>query len=183
MLTEEQSKLVSENHNLIFFVLGHRIFDEKQFDDYYGDAAIGLCKAAASFDPKKGEFSTHAYHVIMNEINMQSRRNRRWEQNGELLSLNCLFESDDRKDAEFEEFFRSNDNIEEICITRGIFDEIPHIINQREQEIMKMLYMGKKQSEIAKHFQVSQGTISKTINRLKKKIDNAIEKGIITYEN
>lgn len=66
MLTAEQKKLVEDNQALIFFAL-------KKFhypaDDFYDLAAIGLCKAAARYDPEKGAtFASYAVQSIRNEL-------------------------------------------------------------------------------------------------------------------
>ena len=66
-LTSKQSRLAEENYNLIYAYLAKYNLSE----EYYGDAAIGLCKAAQTYDENYGtEFSTYAYmcmkHACMN---------------------------------------------------------------------------------------------------------------------
>ena len=61
----EQKKLFEDNHNLIYsYAKKKHISSEK----WYDVLAIGLCKAARSFDPDKGKFSTWAYRFFDNEI-------------------------------------------------------------------------------------------------------------------
>lgn len=54
-LSDEQVKLVEENHNLIYSFLSSNNF---LADDYYDLAAIALCETALHYDPSKGSFST-----------------------------------------------------------------------------------------------------------------------------
>lgn len=66
-LTEEQRELVSKNHDLIYSYAHKRNIS---IDEYYDVLAIGLCKAAKSFDNNKAGFSTFAYRCMENELNM-----------------------------------------------------------------------------------------------------------------
>ena len=70
-MTKEQQKLIEDNHNLIYGVLKEYNLDR---EDWYDIAAIGLCKAAISYDNSIGEFSTLAYRYIHNEILHEYRR-------------------------------------------------------------------------------------------------------------
>ena len=73
-MTNKQARLVEENHNLIYGFL-HK---HKLSEDFYGDAAIGLCKAAETFDEtKNSSFSTYAYKCMFNECGIQIRLNNR----------------------------------------------------------------------------------------------------------
>lgn len=49
-MNDEQRKLVENNHNLIYAIL-HKY--NLPIDEYYDVAAIGLCKAAITFDAEK----------------------------------------------------------------------------------------------------------------------------------
>lgn len=60
---EYYQKLIEENHNLIYTFMIKYHYSE----DYYGDAAIGLCKAARLYDESKGAFSTIAFACMRNE--------------------------------------------------------------------------------------------------------------------
>ena len=60
-ITEEQKKLAEENHNLIYRFLSKY---NLSIDDYYDIAAIGLCKAAMTFDKSKSKFSTYAFKCM-----------------------------------------------------------------------------------------------------------------------
>ena len=63
-LTPEQVRMVEENHNLIYgFMHKNNLCEEM-----YSIAAIGLCRAAATFDKDNGAaFSSYAYVCMFNE--------------------------------------------------------------------------------------------------------------------
>lgn len=88
----EYRRLIEENHNLIYaFMQKHHLSE-----DWYGDCAVGLCKAAKIFDESKGyKFSTVAYRIMYNEMAMRYRdhENKRIP----AASLNSLI-SDDSDD-------------------------------------------------------------------------------------
>ena len=64
-MTDEQRKMAEQNHNLIYGFLNNNNLDE---EEYYGMAAIGLCKAVMSYDHKRGKLSTLANKCMKNEI-------------------------------------------------------------------------------------------------------------------
>jgi RNA polymerase sigma factor (sigma-70 family) len=71
-LTDEQRRVVADNHNLIYDMLNRNNWS---IDEYYDVAAIGLCRAAVGFDPAKGfTFSTYAGKVIINAVLCEQRK-------------------------------------------------------------------------------------------------------------
>lgn len=75
-LNDTQRKLVEDNHNLIYsFLNSHRLSLDAD-EDWYGTAAIGLCKAALAYDSsKKLKFGTLAYVCMENEVRCIMRVN------------------------------------------------------------------------------------------------------------
>lgn len=73
-LNDEQRKLAEDNHNLIYSILQKYKLGYDDVEDWYGIAAEGLCKAAATYDPSSGNtFSTYAYTVMGNDIKCMFR--------------------------------------------------------------------------------------------------------------
>lgn len=70
-LTPQQQKLVEDNHNLIYSLAYKKNIN---LDEFYGDLAIGLCKAALAFDENRGKFSTLAYTSMYNEYKIRLRQ-------------------------------------------------------------------------------------------------------------
>lgn len=63
-LTDEQRRLVEENHDLIYWFMHKKDLSE----DWYGDLACALCRAALVWNPAFGSFSTFAHTCFMNEM-------------------------------------------------------------------------------------------------------------------
>lgn len=84
-LTPDQRDMVADNHNLIYGVLNkHNLCIE----DWYGCAAVGLCRAAQSYDPGRGfTFSSYAYAVMLNEIRHHLRAARLGKRTAVVVSL------------------------------------------------------------------------------------------------
>lgn len=56
-----------------------------EYDDLFQIAAIGLIKAAKTWDPERGKFSTHAVTVMQNEIRMELDKAPRFKRHVDLL--------------------------------------------------------------------------------------------------
>ena len=93
-LTSTQQKMVEDNHKLIYGA-AHKY--KINLEEYYDVLAIGLCKAAMAFDETKGQFSTFAYIIMLNEYNGVLRHNKTSSvipaQN--IVSMNTRMASDD----------------------------------------------------------------------------------------
>lgn len=74
-LNEIQQKRVEEYYYLIISYLKTYCLDEDSIEDWYGAAAVGLCRAALCYDPSGGEgFPEFAYRYIEAEIKEERRR-------------------------------------------------------------------------------------------------------------
>lgn len=70
-LNNDQQKLCEENMNLAYHIISQYYPTYIHDDDIKASALFGLCKAAESYDPEKGLFSTYAGKCIRNEINQE----------------------------------------------------------------------------------------------------------------
>lgn len=66
-LTPEQQQLAADNERLIHLAI-RRYAPNEDADDLYGHAAEGLLRAASTYDPTRGKFSTHAMWCMRGEI-------------------------------------------------------------------------------------------------------------------
>lgn len=87
MTNQEVEQAVTDNQNLVRFVI------KKFFPDFYDDEDvfqvgwIGLWKACISYDSSKSKFSTFAVRCIINEIRMELRSRAKLWQFGDIASL------------------------------------------------------------------------------------------------
>ena len=73
-LTPKQQRLVEENQKLVYEV-AKRYIGHHDFENIQASGFLGLCQAAARFDPKRGfRFSTYAWKCIAREVNKASDR-------------------------------------------------------------------------------------------------------------
>lgn len=66
-LTPEQQQLAADNERLIYLAI-RRYAPNEDADELYGHAAEGLLRAASTYDPTRGKFSTHAMWCMRGEI-------------------------------------------------------------------------------------------------------------------
>ena len=71
-LTEEQKKLVSDNHDLIDFFVNIK---KLQKDDYYYVLAEALCKAAKNYNKDLSAFRTYAVYAMNTALKNAIRKN------------------------------------------------------------------------------------------------------------
>lgn len=66
-LTPEQQQLAADNERLIYLAI-RRYAPDEDADELYGHVAEGLLRAASTYDPARGRFSTHAMWCMRGEI-------------------------------------------------------------------------------------------------------------------
>ena len=171
-LTEAQQALTEKNHAYIYYIikkLGLPV------EDYYGAAAIGLCKAARAYNPSKGTaFSTFAYAVMSNEIMQECRRGAKrirpvaslddflGDSDGDTLST-VIADPIDRIDA---------------IDTRLLLEQaIAHIKNPRTLEIVNLYMAGHRQADIAKHFGISRSYVGMILQSVKEFCKRSLQDG------
>lgn len=170
-LTEEQQELVTKNHNLIY---GYAYKRKISIDDYYDVLAIGLCKAAKSYDNKKYEFSTFAFKCMDNEIN---------------ATLKCLHKKTAIPDnlimsydsSVFEENFDGGLSLAETvpdtkscddAMCNVMMKEIISDLTQRESMVLKYLICGLTHSEIAEKLGCNRQNVTYFVGRIRKKLND-----------
>lgn len=137
ILNDTQRRLVEENHNLIYTFLNSRNLSLDAIEDWYGVAAIGLCKAALSWDEiKKIKFSTYAFVCMENIVRSELKKNSNSLHNYSISMDTCLNDTDEvtigdfvpDKNNEFNEF-------EFLDIVKEIYDKR----NSRDKKIIDMI--------------------------------------------
>ena len=83
-LTPEQQQLAADNEKLIWFFL-KKYASRSDPQELYGVAAEGLIRAAATYDPARGKFSTHAMRHMRSAVGSDQRCAKRKKRSGELV--------------------------------------------------------------------------------------------------
>ena len=83
-LTPEQKQLAADNEKLIWFFL-KKYASGSDPHELYGVAAEGLIRAAATYDPARGKFSTHAMYHMRSAVDFDQSCAKRKKRSGKLV--------------------------------------------------------------------------------------------------
>ena len=83
-LTPEQQQLAADNEKLIWFFL-RKYASGSDPQELYGVAAEGLIRAAATYDPSRGKFSTHAMYHMRSAVDFDQSCAKRKKRSGKLV--------------------------------------------------------------------------------------------------
>lgn len=83
-LTPEQQHLAADNERLIYLAI-RRYAPNEDADELYGYAAEGLLRAASTYDPTRGKFSTHAMWCMRSAVGLNQRCAKRKKRSGKLV--------------------------------------------------------------------------------------------------
>lgn len=168
-LTEEQRKIAADNHNLIYaYANKSRI----SIDDWYGVLAIGLCKAAKSFDNSKGEFSTLAFKCMDNEAKIHLKRMYKKSSipNNMIVSYDSpIFDDESNGNLSIAETMpdvkSSND-----MMYNAVINEFSGSLSERELDVFKYLIGGMTHNEIADIIGCKRQNVTYFVRKIRGKI-------------
>ena len=83
-LTPEQQQIAADNEKLIWFFL-KKYASGIDPQELYGVAAEGLIRAAATYDPARGKFSTHAMYQMRSAVDFDQSCAKRKKRSGKLV--------------------------------------------------------------------------------------------------
>ena len=162
-MTEEQKKLVEDNHNLIYFMIHKYNLD---IEEYYDIFALSLYKAAINYDISKGyTFSTYALSAMKGDFLHNIRKGNAQRRSGTCVSINEVV-YDNNSDG-------SSITLED-TLSNGLdaFDESITIdftkLSDRLRRILWLSYSGYTQNEISNIIGVSQAQVSRDLQKAKR---------------
>ena len=167
-LNDEQRKLVEQNHNLIYSAMTKCGIRRQDFDDYYGFAATGLCKAAIDYDESKAKsFSTYAYKCMRTEIRAYDRWRFADKRDERLtVSYNQLMNDLDENEKEYSFLLSDEKNNEKNLIFSLCFDEKIRILNNRDRIIINLKKKGYTNEEIGNALGVTYQAIQYQLKKI-----------------
>lgn len=169
VLNDTQRKLVEDNHKLIFSFLNNHNLSLDAVDDWYGTAAIGLCKAALTFDESRGiKFTTLAYVCMDNEVRHILRKNRK--NIISTISLNTEVSSECENCFLIDAIPDNRDCYNSIYLNDAIESAICKLSDRNKEIIDLIVSYDMTSSEIASKFGVSRQAISLVYCRFIKSI-------------
>lgn len=175
-MTDEQRKLVEDNHNLIYGFLNKK----ELTDDYYDIVALGLCKAAMNYDESKGKFSTLAFKCMDREMGIYYTYLKRKT----FIPENLVFSYNETANEDVSESIvdavlpDNNDRIG-YSLENIDFNCFMGLLKDKERQIIKCLKRGFNQKEIAEMMNMTQQAVSLNIKSIKRDWKEYNDKGRI----
>lgn len=183
MLTKEQQQLVADNENVIGAVFQRLVRQYnltcEEYADFYGDAAVNLCKAAKIYVKRKGskdKFFVFAFVCvkwgILNSYMKEEKHLHR------TTSINKIIGQDDHgDDVELGEIIPSPDDefeqLEYKILAESVYQKVESVLGDKEKEAFQPWLLGNKNPEIARALGISQHTSLCRIIRAREKCRNA----------
>ena len=164
-LTDEQRELAAKNHNLIY-KYAHK--KNVSAEDYYGILAIGLCKAAASYDKSKGKFSTLAMTCMNNEYQSSLRHENRKSAIPDTVkeSYDNVIENEDGNCIS-KEFIDEKSYLE--MVNGNLEKEFLECLDKKEKNIVEFLISGKTHQEISDIMDCTRQNVTFCVGRIRRK--------------
>lgn len=178
MNAEEMNKAVKDNERLVYFIL-KRYYPTVQHDeDMIQVGMIGLWKALKTFEESRNvKFSIYATKIIISQINMEFRRRKKHSYTVSIETVITEFDKDG-SGITLEDTLSDNLNGVEDYSSYILESFIKNDLDEREKQIMHMLFLGYTQKKIGLKLGLSQSYISRIITSLKAKFKKIYGKEI-----
>lgn len=142
-------------------------------EEWYDLAAIGLCKAANTYNNDKSGFSTYAYKCMYTTIIMEKRKENamcRIPQNQIFYYGNQVSEeSKDNDTSTFLNYMSSKQDIKNETISALSLENIENKLNGNKKKVFLLLREGYTQCEISKIIGISKQRVSKIKHEIAEK--------------
>lgn len=159
-LTNNDQDLACANHNLIYsFLQKYNL----PIDEYYGLAAIGLCKAAKTFCGNKASFSTYAYKCMFTSTFCEIRKEKRQKTIPKQNIVSYEAKISDMDDFSLSDTLSSSEDMEDEIITKTIIRDYLAASSDRNKKIILLALQGYKQREIEEKVGISQAHVSRIL--------------------
>lgn len=173
-LTNEQKKLVEENHNLIYYVF-HKYCKDKKLDDVYGDLAEVLCRSAQKYNQnKKIKFNTYATNSMLNRLKQLHIDENRIKRKAEIISYDTIPKNKEgtkelERQTYLDLFEDKKQNIEDKVMLNSVLRDI-NDLPPNQKEIMRLLIQNENMSEVARITGISKQCTTEKIRKIQKKL-------------
>ena len=154
-LTEEQKKIVEENHNLIYWYINKNKLD---VNDYYDLLAIELCNTAMKHNAERGSFA--------NYFNLRA--------DGMMYKEYRKANAHKRKHVEVDFDVDYYNTMGDIDITDGL--ALEELMSGEYGEVLLLKSKGYTQVEIADILNTNQSKVSKILKRAKDEYEGKVDK-------
>lgn len=180
-LTKEQRKMVEDNYGLIYVALKQYCIP-REYEDFYGVMAEGLCNAVRTYDLNRGvKFSTYAMKCMWGACFTEKRKGRT-QRSGNDVAIVSLSDPVPGMDGLcIEDLVTDGSDFvhayEQSTLIRRALDRLAHkyelqdkyhkVKVDRMYVFKRVCIEGAVQSELAEELGVAQATISRIARRVK----------------
>lgn len=165
ILTQQQQQLVEDNHKLIYFYLYR---NSLSVDEFYDVAAIGLCKAAITYNGQT-KFSTYAYACIKCEIFNEMHRQKSTRKIPKDKQLSYDEKTKEGYGEEKWSYLSDNKHFEDTVELKMLVESyINKLKIGRNKIVLKLYCKGYSGTDIVKITGVNRTTVGKQIADMKK---------------
>lgn len=137
----DMNRLAANNRKLVFHIANKFVGTGVEKIEIIAVGLVGLVKAARTFDPQKGKFSTYAGRCIRNEILMLLRQRRRDRERcislEEPLSIDVEGNSFLIKEKLADSEAMSSERVDALTDLRQALRKLP----LRDQEILRLIFV------------------------------------------
>ena len=160
-MKELKKKIGEENHNLIYNIIYKYHWE---LEETYDLCAIGLCRAAMTYDDTKGvKFSSYAYICMRNEVMNQFRKSQAQKRNVLLQSLDANIV--DTEVCTLHDIVSNGLSAEDELVLLNIND-----LNKKELKAVKLALVGYNTTEIGRIMNISQSYASRLLTKAQNKL-------------
>lgn len=165
MSKEERDQLITDNMQLVYFLISKYFPDYIQNEDVQQEGMLGLIKAADTFNSSKGKFSTYASTCILNTIRHYfSRENKHTG----CLSLEKTILTDEAgNDLTILDTIVGD---EDVNTSRVDLKLLYDALKEPEKKVMELLSLSYSERAIAKELGVSHTHVQKIRRRILRKL-------------
>ena len=166
-MTPEQQKLVADNCNLIYAYINRENLD---FEEWYGELAFALCRAAQIYDPSFGvTFATLAWNCFMRRVKrvrwLASRNKRKGIQ---IFTLTWRTEEGEERLFDFPDEEDPYEEIESRVAAENWVQHISPYLKKRDPEVIGHLLEGDSKKAVAHKLGVSRQALDQRIARIRR---------------
>ena len=167
ILTKQQQQLVEDNHKLIYFFLYKNSLN---VDEFYDVAAIGLCKAATTYNNNsQTKFSTYAYACIKCEIFNELQRQKSTRKIPKDKQLSYDVKTKDGYGEEKWTYLSDNKHFEDTIELKMLVESyINKLKIERNKRVLKLYCKGYSGADIVRITGINRTTVGKQIADMKK---------------
>lgn len=159
------------NNTKIAYKIANKYFInyKNEYEDIKQVALMGLWKAVLTFKNTHA-FSTYAYTVIANEINLFLRKNKKHNNTYSLQNIVAdNIEYQDLLEDDYD-FTIAYEEESEMQCRRNMLEKAKESIKEKDRQIIELVLRGYKQIEIARMLNITQPTVCRVKDKIRKKL-------------